>query len=1710
MPNATRPASRTRLFIFLFAALFGICLFLHQVYFARRVQAVSSTVVISEFRTVGPNGGNDEFIELYNLSNSAVDISGWTIRGSNNAAGVSIRLTVSAGTSIPAHGHFLATNSAASGYSGSVPGNQTYTTGITNDGGIALFNASATIIDQVGMSTGSAYKEGTVLTALTTNTNRGYERKPGGANGSTQDTDNNSTDFQLLTPSDPQNLSSAPTPSTNQAINTTCPNPPSTTEGTATSAAVSATDPDGIVTTASITSAPVVGITLDSFTPAGAVGGTASATLNVANTTAAGTYNVAIQWSNNDSPTPQTATCNVVVTVTPPNQPIAPSCPASLNATQGTATSTGVSASDPDGTVTSASITSAPVAGITLDGFTPAVAVGGTASATLNVANTTAVGNYNVTIQYSNNDSPTPQTANCTVAVNVQPPPPAAGSVVISQVYGGGGNAGATLKNDFIEIINHTGAPINLAGWSVQYISATATSGSWTVTPLNGFMLQPGQYYLVQEAAGAGGTVDLPTADTVGTIAMGATAGKVALVSNTTALSGVGCPTGAGVVDLVGYGGTATCFEGAGPTAVLTNTTADLRKDNGCTDTDNNNSDFSTGAPNPRNTVSPTNNCAVLKGTGSANPFGVQQGESTTLTVIVSPGSDPTSTGITVTADLSSIGGSPAQSFAGSGNTFTFFATVAPATPVGNKLLPVTITDDQARVANATIALVVQQPHIVISQIYGGGGNASATYTNDFVELYNPTSVDFDLTGWSLQYSSATTDGWEFTRQPLGGTIEPGQYYLIALGSGGAAGAPLPAANITSDINISSSSGKLALVNDFEPLEGNCPIGDVNIQDFVGYGSADCSETANAVGPSNNTTALFRKNDGATDTDNNSADFITGTPNPRRTAIIVELGPSVFGTDPRNNGANAPRDASMTITFTEPVSVVDPWFDITCASGQHNNATFASTNGGKTHVITPNVNFAPGEQCTVTIFKDQIHDLDLDDSGPNSDTLPANKVWTFTVSAGTAPPYPSSVHLTMGDPGCGTTYGCAAANLGAPNNFLMDKPEFTISYNRDKGAPNWVSWHLTDEWIGSLTRVDTFRPDPGVPESWYRVQAFDFSGSGFDRGHMTPNADRDKETSIPINQATFLMSNMVAQAPDNNQGPWADFEGYLRTLLPGDEVYIVSGPFGVGGTGSNGGVTTTLAGGNVTVPAQTWKVALVIPKASGDDISRVSCSSRTIAVIMPNIQGIRNNPWENYLTTVDTVEQLTGYDFFSNLPPAVQACVEGGTNGTNPPGTANQTANTTEDNAVIVTLQALQANNNTLTFSIINGPTSGSLGSVSATSCASGTCTATVTYTPGADFNGSDSFTFRASDGPTNSNISTVNVTVNPVNDDPNAVDDAASINEDSGANVIDVRTNDSDVDGDTLTVTAATQGTHGTVAITGGGMGVSYTPAANFFGSDSFTYTVNDGQGGSDTATVNVTITNVNDAPVATGESYVTNSNTALNVAAPGVLGNDSDIDGPSLSAQLVSNVSHGTLSLQTNGSFTYTPSLDFEGSDSFTYQAYDGTAASNVVTVNITVNDTVAPVLTSAVAVTLISSTNSNLINVGLTASATDNSGDPVTIQVAVFGDEDDQTPTANNVLHSPDAKDIAPITLRLRAERIEANDGRVYLIVIKATDSSGNISRNYQTVVVPKNNKQASNDSVNAQAAAAVSYAQSHAGAPPPGYFVIGDGPIIGPKQ
>ena len=192
--------------------------------------------------------------------------------------------------------------------------------------------------------------------------------------------------------------------------------------------------------------------------------------------------------------------------------------------------------------------------------------------------------------------------------------------VVVSQVYGGGGNSGATLKNDFIELFNRGSAPVSLAGWSVQY--AAATGSTWQVTSLTG-VLQPGHYHLVQEAQGTGGTTNLPPSDATGAIPMSATAGKVAVVSSTTALSGA-CPIGGAIVDFVGYGG-ANCSETT-PTATLSNTTAAVRKNGGDTDTDNNAADFAIGSPNPRNsgfTPTPPTELAIhdIQGAGPTSPY---------------------------------------------------------------------------------------------------------------------------------------------------------------------------------------------------------------------------------------------------------------------------------------------------------------------------------------------------------------------------------------------------------------------------------------------------------------------------------------------------------------------------------------------------------------------------------------------------------------------------------------------------------------------------------------------------------------------------------------------------------------------------------------------------------------------------------------------------------------------------------------------------------------------------------------------------------------------------------------------------------------------------------------------------------------------------------------------------------------------------------
>jgi len=269
-----------------------------------------------------------------------------------------------------------------------------------------------------------------------------------------------------------------------------------------------------------------------------------------------------------------------------------------------------------------------------------------------------------------------------------------------------------------------------------------------------------------------------------------------------------------------------------------------------------------------------------------------------------------------------------------------------------------------------------------------------------------------------------------------------------------------------------------------------------------------------------------------------------------------------------------------------------------------------------------------------------------------------------------------------------------------------------------------------------------------------------------------------------------------------------------------------------------------------------------------------------------------------------------------------------------------------------------------------------------------------------------------------------------------------------------------------------------------------------------------NDGNNGS--ATLNVTPANT--PPVAVPDTYSVNQDATLTVAAPGVLGNDTDPDGDTLTAVLVTNAANGNVVLNADGSFTYTPNPAFAcGADSFTYKANDGSFDSNIVTVTINVIDTQAPSITASVAVPVLWPPNHDLVNVGFGFSTADSGCGAVTTQLGVFSDEPDVISGDADGNFSPDAKNIGAGSLRLRAERANGGDGhgRVYLIRVSATDSSSNTGSKCVAVVVPgSDSPKAVSD---AQAAALAAANQCTAtGLPPAGYVPVGVGPVIGPKQ
>jgi endonuclease G, mitochondrial len=242
----------------------------------------------------------------------------------------------------------------------------------------------------------------------------------------------------------------------------------------------------------------------------------------------------------------------------------------------------------------------------------------------------------------------------------------------------------------------------------------------------------------------------------------------------------------------------------------------------------------------------------------------------------------------------------------------------------------------------------------------------------------------------------------------------------------------------------------------------------------------------------------------------------------------------------------------------------------------------------------------------------------------------------------------SNLHLVMGNP------SSATASPSNSENYLITRPQYALSYSKNKGTPNWVAWELNSAWLGDAPRTAKFSPDEDLPAGWERVKPADYTGSGFDRGHMANSEDRSR--SPADNQATFLMTNILPQSPDNNQGVWVQLENYSRQLVrSGKELLIISGGHGQGGIGSKG-LKSTIGRGKIVVPALTWKVILVLNQPNSG-VAGVDKNTQTIAIVVPNKQGIKSDPWRQYLTSVREVEKLTGYQFFTSIPGEIRSTI---------------------------------------------------------------------------------------------------------------------------------------------------------------------------------------------------------------------------------------------------------------------------------------------------------------------------------------------------------------------------------------------------------------------------------------------------------------------
>ncbi len=451
--------------------------------------------------------------------------------------------------------------------------------------------------------------------------------------------------------------------------------------------------------------------------------------------------------------------------------------------------------------------------------------------------------------------------------------------LVISQVYGAGGNAKSPWNEDFVELFNRTGAPVSLAGLSLQYGAANGAFGSspadggatTSITALPAVSIGPGEYFLVgMSTTNASVGAALPAPDFVGPTDLAPQNGKIALARSTAPL---GCGTAAArcpasdVVDLVGYG-TASDYAGTAAVPALSAANAAVRDGAGCVDTGQNAADFSLAPPAPRNSATAVHSCE-------------------------SSGGDAGEAGVVVPPDASSPspdGGAPTDEGGVVPPPDDAGATDAGESDAGEAQDGATANDSGGGSDAGPSALV-------ISQVFGGGGTAGAPYASDFVELFNRSSEPVSLAGLALQYAEKASafgaplaDGGpsaDVLALPAV-TLAAGEYFLVGLGTKGVGtGAALPTPDATGTINLGPAAGKVAVTTVTTPLgcgSAGARCAQTYIVDLVGYGASTDYEGTGPVASLSKATAALRNDEGCADTRDNAADFSVGAPAPRNSA----------------------------------------------------------------------------------------------------------------------------------------------------------------------------------------------------------------------------------------------------------------------------------------------------------------------------------------------------------------------------------------------------------------------------------------------------------------------------------------------------------------------------------------------------------------------------------------------------------------------------------------------------------------------------------------------------------------------------------------------------------------------------------------------------------------------------------------------------------